>query len=908
MKLKKLLGVLLSALVLLCCVSCKWITKWFGEIYNVTISVNNKEWGNSNFNMTNVAKEPGDEVLFIAFPNPGYKVDRTDWLEEKDFEITEISENTWSFSMPSHNVTITIYFEAVEPEPEPEPEPELPKLAITDGNSINGIKLNFANIPEDAERRYIFLGSENDRIKIDEKAEWNNPDNVKETTYFYPFTTKDKNYEFYVYYEKKDGTKLAEATVTITAKGGLGDFEVTNHENIKIAIDKDGNLSYETKPNVIENINSEKQIVYCIQGWDSVFPWVNAGDAWFNNDEEGYFWVGKWDWKNAGEAVSYDNFNVIDYICTAYSDNPEKNIKVTDSLVKYKGLVLDVNYEIKNPNAENEWYTINIFDHQFFEKGKEGQGVYVIEPSPLLGTWMGKSKAYTFTQNKVIVEDATSKKEYSYTYKDNSVQFNGQTFEYEIDDGRTKLSITEEDDTVKKYSRVCFGKKLEAGYEAAEIKVENNILKFIQTPGEKTIPEGITGYRIDFCTEGADEKDYSILACASFDSLTFNDVNIDQYIWDKKLKNKKLKLHVLWGQDYEKGGWNLICDTIELSNYSVASGYELPETSIDGTVVKMTKPGEKILKAYPNTDHYTVFVYSEANKWEGWLAAKEFELTDEITFDLCDLGINPYDIINGRVNLCLELKSATENCEARLTDNNFVPFDGYKYHVTLSDNTIGMDSGLSLRISGVPAEAKIRDVGIIIDGNWYEINWTDKDSEVSANTFTYPFVKPNTEYEVSVNYYIKDSEGFQSKRIATSYFKTTPTGGSGSIIAVNAPSISGKIEGQIFSWITKPTIMGTHTKGTFNINFFNPETGHYIGGYGKKYTELIDSSYTGFDLAEVYWNDEGKALIKNMSALNVIYQYDANDQSGDYSALPCTVNQNQQSFTELSISIDLAQE
>ncbi len=323
MKLKKLLGVLLSALVLLCCVSCHKITEVFGEIYNVTIGVNNPEWGSFNSNFTNVANEPGVEVSFTALPKPGYKVDRIDWLEAKDFEITETSENKWSFSMPSHNVTITIYFEAVEPEPEPEPEPELPKLAITDGNSINGIKLNFVNIPEDAERRYIFLGSENDRIKIDEKAEWNNPDNVKNTTYFYPFTTKDKNYEFYVYYEKKDGTKLAEATVTITAKGGLGDFEVTNHENIKIAIDKDGNLSYGTKPNVIENINSEKQIEYCIQGWDSVSPWINAGDAWLN-DEEGYFWVGKWDWKNVGEAVSYDNFNVIDYICTAYSDNPEK--------------------------------------------------------------------------------------------------------------------------------------------------------------------------------------------------------------------------------------------------------------------------------------------------------------------------------------------------------------------------------------------------------------------------------------------------------------------------------------------------------------------------------------------------------------------------------------------------------
>lgn len=174
MKLKKLLGVLLSALVLLCCVSCDKITEVFGEIYNVTIGVNNPEWGSCNANMTNIAKEPGVEVSFTALPKPGYKVDRIDWLEAKDFEITETSENKWSFSMPSHNVTITIYFEAVEPEPEPEPEPELPKLAITDGNSINGIKLNFVNIPEGAERRYIFLGSENDRIKIDEKAEWNN--------------------------------------------------------------------------------------------------------------------------------------------------------------------------------------------------------------------------------------------------------------------------------------------------------------------------------------------------------------------------------------------------------------------------------------------------------------------------------------------------------------------------------------------------------------------------------------------------------------------------------------------------------------------------------------------------------------------------------------------------------------
>ena len=899
MKLKKLLGVLLSALVLLCSVSCELITKYFGETYNVTIAVNNSEWGSFNSNLTNIANEPGVEVLFTASPNPGYKVDRIDWLEEKDFEITETSENTWSFSMPSHNVTITIYFEAVEP------EPELPKLSITDGNSINGIKLNFANIPKDAERRYIFLGSENDRIKIDEQAEWKNPDNVKNTTYFYPFTTKDKNYEFYVYYAKKDETKLAEATVTITAKGGLGDFEVTNHENIKIAIDKDGNLSYETKPNVIDNINSEKQIQYVIQGWDSVSPWVNAGDAWLT-DEEGYFWVGKWDWKKAGEAVSYDNFNVIDYICTAYSDNPEKNIKVTDSLVKYKGLLLTVNYEIKNPYAENEWYAINIFDNQFFDKGKDCQGVYVVEPSPLLGTWMGKAKAYTFTQRKVIVEDATSKKEYSYTYKDNLVEFNGLTFEYEIDDGRTKLSITEEDGTVKKYNRVCFGKKLEAGYEAAEIKVEDNILKFIQTPGVKTIPEGITGYRVDFCTEGKDSEDYGWLNVCYVNSLTeFNDINIDNYIWNKTLNNKILKIRVLWGQTDE----NLpFCEDLVINNYQVASGYELPETSINGTIVTMTKPGEKILKAYPNTDHYTVFVHSEANKWEGWLAAKEFELTDEITFDLCDLGIDPSRIIDGKVNLCLELKGATESCEARLTDYNFVPFDGgYKYHFTLSDNTIGMNEGISLKISSVPEEAKVRDVKIIIDDKDYEIHWTENEVELASKTFTYPLVEANTEYEVQVNYYIKDENGKQSTKIATSSFKTTPKGGTGSIIAVNAPDISGKIEGENFVWVQKPNIRGNHTKGFVDVMFFNADW-HYIGGYWALYSEVQKDSYKGFSLADVYWNDKGKEAIKNLTTLNAIYKYNANDGSGAYDGLPCTVNENSQSFTGLSISIDLAQE
>ncbi len=132
MKLKKLLGVLLGALVLLFFVSCPYITNYAGEIYNVTIKINNLEWGSCNFNLTNVANEPGVEVLFTALPNPGYKVARIDCLEPKDFEITEISENTWSFIMPSHNVTITIYFEAVEPEPKPESEPEPPKLAITD--------------------------------------------------------------------------------------------------------------------------------------------------------------------------------------------------------------------------------------------------------------------------------------------------------------------------------------------------------------------------------------------------------------------------------------------------------------------------------------------------------------------------------------------------------------------------------------------------------------------------------------------------------------------------------------------------------------------------------------------------------------------------------------------------------
>lgn len=89
--------------------------------------------------------------------------------------------------------------------------------------------------------------------------------------------------------------------------------------------------------------------------------------------------------------------------------------------------------------------------------------------------------------------------------------------------------------------------------------------------------------------------------------------------------------------------------------------------------------------------------------------------------------------------------------------------------------------------------------------------------------------------------------------------------------------------------------------------FFNADW-DYIGSYGALYSKVQKDSYKGFSLADVYWNDKGKETIKNLTTLNVIYKYNANDGSGAYDGLPCTVNENVQSFTGLSISIDLAQE
>jgi len=974
----------------------------FEDYRILTTLSNNTDWGTVTTTGLNGSggASPNSKIVITAVPKTGYYADHCTCSEIPDLKIVKTdTENVWEFTMPDKDITVTVYFKAIEV------EPEAPKLVITDGKSTSGVKLSFTNIPEDAVRRYIYLGEGVDKTLIDEKAEWADPDHVKDETFFYPFTKNGKEYVFTVVYYDTEKS-LAEAKETITAKGGIGDIEYINREKVKISVDKKGNLTYDKKPVINEEIVADKMIAYSIQGWDSVSDWTDAGTAWLT-DEEGYYYCDKYDFKLAGYDVEYNGFNVIDYICSRYSEeDPEKNKTFIDSLVKNKGIVLDVHLWVKS-SLDDEWYKLQIYNSEFFEKGTSGKGVYVLEPSPLLGTWMGKSKAYTFDQNKVIVEDAISKNEYSYSYTANTVTFNGETFEYEIDAGRTKLSITEDDDSIKKYNRTDFGKVLEAGYETAEVKIENNKLKFVTTPGAKTVPEGVTSYRIDLRTENEEGKVEQWLNGIKVDSLTFNEINLDDYLWDKEIKNKKINAIVLWGQD----GWNVMCDSgvvtnyevadswkkaevkvennvlkfvrnpgantipegitsyrvdictepvgedtygwisrvfeipvgsyndiciddyvwdktlrnnkvklyllwgtdsgnqmcnpVEISNYSICSGYELPVTTIEGTVVSMTKPGNKLLALYPETDHYTVFIHKEANKYENWLAYKEFALSEDITFDLYEMNINPDSITNGKVNICLELKKSDENMLKRLTDNNWVDFDGYKYHFTLSDNVIGMNDGISFRISEVPEEAKIRDVGVRIDGNWYEINWSETVTEVQSTTFTYPLVVPNTEYEVGVNYYIKDAGGFQSTKIATSSFKTTPTGGSGSIIAVNAPSISGKIEGQNFIWVTKPTIVGTHTKGTLNINFFNPANGHFIGGYGKKYSELIDSSYTGFDLADAYWNDEGKSLIINMSALNVIYQYDANDESGDYAGLPCTVNQKSQNFIDLSISIDL---
>lgn len=317
----------------------------------------------------------------------------------------------------------------------------------------------------------------------------------------------------------------------------------------------------------------------------------------------------------------------------------------------------------------------------------------------------------------------------------------------------------------------------------------------------------------------------------------------------------------------------------------------------------MTKPGSKILALYPNTDHYTVFVHNEVDKYSDWIGYKDFALTDNITFDLCSLGIDPEKIINNQVNLCLELKAANENMEARLTDDNWVPFNGYRYIVNLSENSTGMSAGISLTISDIPAEAAFRTIYITID-NWdYQIHWTDKESEVKAKTFTYPLVVPNTEYEVKVDFFRKDSNGNQTDKIASNTIKTTPKGGSGSIIAVNAPDIEGRIEGHEFVWVTKPVLQGTHVNGKFNIMFFNDHYS-YLGGIGIPYSELKNSAHTGFDFADAWWNDQGKEDLKTLSVLNLTYRYEADDESGDYDNLPNTIDQHFQTFTNVSFFAD----
>lgn len=1069
MKKRKILGIVGSMAFLFALIlsGCR-----FETYFVLTTNSNNSDWGTvttTGLNGTGGAKA-GDSVRITAIPKTGFFVEKCVCTELPDLKISKTdTENVWELVMPEKDITVTVYFAAIpletyevsfasydntkaklkaDKEIYYEGEKvtvtatsdfaydiklsvsdtvdvttvtenkkwifEMPaedvtvavdisgykyKVKVEDGKSTNGIKLEFSDIPSDADRRIIYLGTGANKKNIYEAASWKNTDQVKAKSYFYPFTETGKDYDFTIEYIRNDTAPwelLASETITVKAQGGIGSIECINPEKINFAVDKNGNFTWKTKPIVKDDIKSEKRIAYAIDGYDAASEKI-----------EQIFWVGKWDWFN-GNPVAYNDFNVIDLICNYDNDKPAKSKENLDALVNGRGVSISVLYGVKDTFGSDDFFETEIYTTGYWNEGSGANGTFVLEPSPLLGTWMGKSKAYTFYQNKVVVEDSDSKIEYSYTYTDKKVTFNNQTYEYEIDSDRTKLSITEDDDSIKKYNRTTFGTELEAGYDAAEVKVENNTIKFVKAPGAKTIPddvtgyrvdfckekagddwgqwlatvkvnsltfndiaidqyiwkdfsgeklilhfkwgensgddnicddvivtnyevaddykkaevkvenntikftrgpgtktvpEGITGYRVDFCTDGKDAEDYGWLNVASFDSLTFDDIDIDSYIWNKELRNKKVKINILWGTD----GGNLICDKIELSNYEVAPGYELPETSINGTVVTMTKPSAKILAAYPKTDHYTVFVHSEANKWENWLAAKWFALTDDITFDLCDLGIDPAKIINGQVNLCLELKGANESCEARLTDNNFVPFDGYKYHFTLSDNTIGMNNGISLKISSVPAEAKIRDVGIIIDSNYYEISWTDKESEVMSSTFTYPFVNANSEYEVEIHYYIKDENGKQSTKIATSTFKTTPKGGTGSIIAVNAPDISGKIEGQNFVWVTKPTITGQNINGYVGVIFFSEEW-DWLGDCWVSYQDLKADSYKGFDIANANWNSEKETELKNITKLNVQYRYDANDNSGDYTGLPTSVVQKSQSFTGLSISIDLSNE
>lgn len=425
---------------------------------------------------------------------------------------------------------------------------------------------------------------------------------------------------------------------------------------------------------------------------------------------------------------------------------------------------------------------------------------------------------------------------------------------------------------------------------SAEIEVESNTIKFVKLPDAKSIPAGKTGYRVDFYTEDGD--DYKWLAVYTINSTkNFDDINIDEIIWDKPLNNNVLKLTFNWGVKDE----NLpLHDDIIISDYQIAAGYEKPVTTINGTVVSITKPGEKILALYPKTHHYTVFIHNEADKWENWLGAKEFALTDNITFDLCDLvSGDPYSIINNQVNICLELKGADESCEKRLTDNNWVPFDGFKYLFYVSENVAGMNNGISLRINNIPEGANSRQIFMVFPSvGELVLHWTDNPVEINANSYFYPFVESNKEYEIKIVYYYNNSSDVQGT------IKVTPKGGMGDIIPVNFSDVAAKAEGTDFIWITKPLIMGNNTKGKIRVSFFDGsevEKGNYASWIGEvdiNYSTLKSSSHKGFSLIKE--NIENNSEIPHfyfaedpttLEKLYVEYLYYPDDGSGDYEGL-----------------------
>ncbi|MCQ2573703.1 MAG: hypothetical protein MJ182_07395 [Treponema sp.] len=626
---------------------------------------------------------PGETVRITVSLEDGYEVDYITCVtgdlswEAGDIQFDKYNFNPcteiYKFIMPDKDVSLQVHFV----------KKDLPPKFLVKSESVDyGIKLLFENIPEGAVRRYIYLGeslNEKENFEIDCAGPFCNASAVNESSFYFPFTVKGKYYNFtIVYYSENPLTEIGRGILSVRANGGTGDIDVSNKQRISFNVDDKGVFSYSVKPNVRHNFFAYKKLTYYFHGFDASSSWKSV-DKIITEDIQ----ASRTEEKPRNETIDYDSFNLIDYLCEY---NQGKNRALVDHLVTKKGLYVNLDYEILDSDIE-QYFPLHIFVSDFWENGIDGKGVLILNPSPLLGTWLGNGKQYTFKQNEVIIEDPYSVNVFPYSWDEKYVTINEKQYRYQIDSQRVSLEFAEPNENFKTYLRTDFGKKYEKGNEIAEVRIKDNVLEFVTAPGTKTIPSEATGYRIIVSSGKTETEEDEVIATTKIFSLKqFSEINLDEVLWSvaEKIKNNRILVQLRWA-----GCDGFVTDNIEQKDFKISDDYKKMKALVDGVKITYNTPSRKFLSLYPEADHYEISAYTIKGECIG---KKDYPLViNSLQCDLAELLYGNYETITEKkVRICLKLykegESSPENLLAEISENQIVPFDylEFMYRITTS--------------------------------------------------------------------------------------------------------------------------------------------------------------------------------------------------------------------------------